>query len=277
MSSFGAYKAWLAGMMRQAPIKADADVLDIAGRHGRRDVHRGAREAPAPHPVHRPGERRCLDVARAHYADGAADGVPVGLRGGGRAGHPLCRRVVRHRDHGRTASVTCPIGRARSPRCSACSSPAGRSCAWSSPRRRTPCGRALYNFYLKHLIPFWGGLITGDREGFVYLARSIKALPRPAGPGRPDARRRVRRCGLEELYRRHRRRPRGKETRGSVAANSSPPLPCSAAAEAAPYRAWRHLPRARAHQVAPAPDGVRHQVVGSTSRRRQAYSTRSMR
>ena len=23
--------------------------------------------------------------------------------------------------------------------------------------------RALYGFYLKHLIPFWGGLITGDR------------------------------------------------------------------------------------------------------------------
>ena len=41
--------------------------------------------------------------------------------------------------------------------------------------------RALYNFYLKHLIPFWGGLITGDREGFVYLARSIKAFPDQQG------------------------------------------------------------------------------------------------
>ena len=41
--------------------------------------------------------------------------------------------------------------------------------------------RALYHFYLKHLIPFWGGLITGDREGFVYLARSIKAFPDQQG------------------------------------------------------------------------------------------------
>ena len=40
---------------------------------------------------------------------------------------------------------------------------------------------ALYGFYLKHLIPFWGGLITGDREGFVYLARSIKAFPDQQG------------------------------------------------------------------------------------------------
>ena len=32
ISSFGAYKTWLAGMMRQAPIDADADVLDPAER-----------------------------------------------------------------------------------------------------------------------------------------------------------------------------------------------------------------------------------------------------
>ena len=44
--------------------------------------------------------------------------------------------------------------------------------------------RALYNFYLKHLIPFWGGLITGDREGFVYLAKSIKAFPNQQGLAR---------------------------------------------------------------------------------------------
>ena len=41
--------------------------------------------------------------------------------------------------------------------------------------------RALYNFYLKHLIPFWGGLITGDKAGFVYLSKSIKAFPNQEG------------------------------------------------------------------------------------------------
>ena len=44
--------------------------------------------------------------------------------------------------------------------------------------------RALYNFYLKHLIPFWGGLITGDRDGFVYLSKSIMAFPNQQGLAR---------------------------------------------------------------------------------------------
>lgn len=88
VSSFGAYKAWLAGMMRQAPIGPDDDVLDIAG-----------------------GSLVCLEFSTPPNA------------------------------------------------------------VW----------RALYGFYLKHLIPFWGGLITGDREGFVYLARSIKAFPDQQG------------------------------------------------------------------------------------------------
>ena len=34
ISSFGAYKLWLAGMMRQAPIAEHHDVLDIAGGTG---------------------------------------------------------------------------------------------------------------------------------------------------------------------------------------------------------------------------------------------------
>ena len=32
-----------------------------------------------------------------------------------------------------------------------------------------------------HLIPFWGGLITGDKLGFVYLAKSIRAFPDQRG------------------------------------------------------------------------------------------------
>ena len=44
--------------------------------------------------------------------------------------------------------------------------------------------RALYRFYLKHLIPFWGGLITGDRSGFVYLVSSIRAFPDQQGLAR---------------------------------------------------------------------------------------------
>ena len=76
VSSFGAYKLWLAGMARQAPIDPADDVLDIAGGTG--DVTFTV--ARAKHPAH----IQCtdlvpemLDVARLHYAEGAAEGVPV--------------------------------------------------------------------------------------------------------------------------------------------------------------------------------------------------------
>lgn len=37
--------------------------------------------------------------------------------------------------------------------------------------------RALYHVYLRIVIPFLGGLLTGDRAGFVYLNDSIRAFP----------------------------------------------------------------------------------------------------
>ena len=76
VSSFGAYKAWLSGMMKQAPIGPDDDVLDIAGGTG--DVAFSV--ARAKHPRHIQCTdlvNEMLDVARMHYADGAGDGVPV--------------------------------------------------------------------------------------------------------------------------------------------------------------------------------------------------------
>ena len=57
LSSFGAYKAWVAGMMRQADIGPDADVLDLAGGTGENHVRGGEGEASAAYPVHRPGPR----------------------------------------------------------------------------------------------------------------------------------------------------------------------------------------------------------------------------
>lgn len=44
---------------------------------------------------------------------------------------------------------------------------------------RPPCApwRALYHVYLRLVIPFLGGILTGDRAGFVYLNDSIRAFP----------------------------------------------------------------------------------------------------
>ena len=86
VSSFGAYKTWLTGMMKQAPISANDDVLDIAGGTG--DV--SFTVARAKHPRHIQCTdlvNEMLDVARAHYADGAADGL---------RGHPLPLHTLRH-------------------------------------------------------------------------------------------------------------------------------------------------------------------------------------
>lgn len=179
VSSFGAYKAWLAGMMRQASISADDDVLDIAGGTG--DVTFTV--AKAKHPRH----IQCtdlvdemLDVARMHYADGAADGVPVDFEVAdaqnipyGEATYDVLTMAYGIRNMPDRPRALAEMFRVLKP---------GGSLVcleFSTPPNRV--WRALYAFYLKHLIPFWGGLITGDREGFVYLARSIKAFPDQQG------------------------------------------------------------------------------------------------
>ncbi len=179
ISSFGAYKLWLKGMMKQAPIKKTDDVLDIAGGTG--DVTFTV--ARAKHPAH----IQCtdlvpemLDVARMHLEDGAADGVPVDFE-------VVDAQAIPYADASYDA-ITMAYGIRNMPdRPLALAEmfrvlrPGGTLVCleFSTPPNRI--WRALYNFYLKHLIPFWGGLITGDKEGFVYLARSIKAFPDQKG------------------------------------------------------------------------------------------------
>jgi demethylmenaquinone methyltransferase/2-methoxy-6-polyprenyl-1,4-benzoquinol methylase len=40
---------------------------------------------------------------------------------------------------------------------------------------------AFYNLYLHHVLPFVGGLISGEREAYRYLPDSIGRFPRPTG------------------------------------------------------------------------------------------------
>ena len=179
VSSFGAYKLWLAGMAKQAPIESSHDVLDIAGGTG--DVtFTMAREK-------RPAHIQCtdlvpemLDVARAHYDEGAAAGVPVDFQVVDAQDIPY--------DDASYDVITMAYGIRNMPdRPRALAEmfrvlkPGGALVCLEFSTPPNGLWRALYSFYLKHLIPFWGGLITGDREGFVYLARSIKAFPNQEG------------------------------------------------------------------------------------------------
>ena len=182
ISSFGAYKMWLAGMMKQAPISANDDVLDIAGGTG--DV--SFTVARAKHPRHIQCTdlvNEMLDVARAHYADGAADGVPVDFE-------VVDAQDIPYADASYDA-ITMAYGIRNMPdRPRALSEmyrvlkPGGSLVCLEFSTPPNAVWRALYNFYLKHLIPFWGGLITGDRDGFVYLSKSIKAFPNQQGLAR---------------------------------------------------------------------------------------------
>lgn len=179
ISSFGAYRRWLVGMMRQAPIGPTDDVLDIAGGTG--DVSRYV--ARFKHPAH----IQCtdlvpemLEVARAHLAHGDFGETPIDF-------DVVDAQDIPYPDASYDV-VTMAYGIRNMPdRPRALSEmfrvlkPGGALVCLEFSTPPNPVWRALYHFYLAHLIPFWGGLITGNREGFVYLAQSIRAFPDQQG------------------------------------------------------------------------------------------------
>lgn len=179
ISSFGAYKGWLHGMMKQAPIGTDDEVLDIAGGTG--DVTFTVAKAKHPKAI-------CctdlvpemLEVAKAHMTDGASDGVPVTFE-------VVDAQNIPYEDESYDI-VTMAYGIRNMPdRPQALAEmyrvlkPGGSLVCLEFSTPPNPIWRALYHFYLKHLIPFWGGIVTGEREGFVYLSQSIKAFPDQEG------------------------------------------------------------------------------------------------
>lgn len=179
LSSFGAYKGWLRGMMRQAPIDGSSDVLDIAGGTG--DVARMV--AAVFHPAH----IQCTDlvpemlaVAEAHRDRGDFQGVPVDFA-------VVDAQDIPYDDDSYDA-VTMAYGIRNMPERQRALAemhrvlkPGGALVCleFSTPPNRL--WRTLYHFYLRHLIPLWGRIVTGDRSGFIYLAKSIRAFPDQKG------------------------------------------------------------------------------------------------
>ena len=179
ISSFGAYRAWLAGMMRQAKaagaITSDTDVLDVAGGTG--EV--AFTVAHTFHPAHiqlTDLVPEMLDVAKELYAKGLSDGVPFDFQ------------VVDAQDmpfaDGSYPVVTMAYGIRNMPDRERALSEVFRVLApggtfvcleFSTP----PNGlwRSLYKFYLMRILPLVGKAVTGDRSGFDYLAKSIRAFP----------------------------------------------------------------------------------------------------
>ncbi len=55
--------------------------------------------------------------------------------------------------------------------------PGGRLVVLELSRPRYPVVRQLYSLYAKHLIPWIGGMISGDRDAYRYLQVSVSAFP----------------------------------------------------------------------------------------------------
>lgn len=179
ISSFGAYRRWLGIMMRLAPITEDDEVLDVAGGTG--DVSRWVARNLHPRSI------LCtdlvpemLEVAQAHAAHGDFGTTPVRFAVADAQSLPFADNSF--------DAVTMAYGIRNMPQRQRALSeihrvlrPGGSLVCLEFSTPPNGLWRTLYHFYLRHLIPFWGGLITGDRSGFEYLAKSIRAFPDQRG------------------------------------------------------------------------------------------------
>lgn len=175
LSSFGIYRSWLRRVARTASC-TDADrVLDVAGGTG--DVAFALCEACPPASIELTDfTPEMLEVAAERITAGANLGVPCGL-------NVVDAHNLPYGDEEFTV-VTCAYGlrnfsdRRRAMREAArVLAPGGRYVVLEFGTPPNAVWRALYRFYLTHMIPFIGGVVTGDRSGFDYLRDSIKAFP----------------------------------------------------------------------------------------------------
>lgn len=175
LSSFGIYKSWLRRVARAAACTGEDSLLDLAGGTG--DVTFTICDACPPAQAELTDfTPEMLDVARERIAAGANMGVPVGL-------NVVDAQDLPYED-GSFTIVTCAYGlrnftdRRRAMREAArVLKPGGRYVVLEFGTPPNPVWRALYRFYLQHMIPLIGGIVTGDRSGFEYLRDSIKAFP----------------------------------------------------------------------------------------------------
>ena len=175
LSSFGIYRSWLARTARAAACTRDDRVLDVAGGTG--DVtFELCRRCPPASVELTDFTPEMLEVAAERIEDGAARGVPVGLREVDAHALPY--------DDGSFTVVTCAYGlrnfseRTRAMREAArVLAPGGRYVVLEFGTPPGALWRALYGWYLTHMIPLIGGLLCGDRSGFEYLRDSIKGFP----------------------------------------------------------------------------------------------------
>ncbi|MCL1798986.1 MAG: ubiquinone/menaquinone biosynthesis methyltransferase [Eggerthellaceae bacterium] len=176
VSSMGLYRRWLATLVERAPITNESDLLDLAGGTG--DVSFAAARMKRPRHIQLTDlVPEMLEVAREHERQGAARGVAVDF-------DVVDAQDIPYADNSYDV-VTVAYGIRNMPdreralrEMHRVLKPGGGLACLEFSTPANPLVRALHGFYLSTVIPFLGGLITGDRTGFVYLKDSIRAFPR---------------------------------------------------------------------------------------------------
>lgn len=178
LSSLGIYKRWLKALVqeaRQEGASSGTRMLDVAGGTG--DVSFAIAQAVGPQSIELTDYTpEMLAVAQRRLDAGEGCGVTIHTAEADGQALPF--------DDGSFDLVTCSYGIRNMPDRQAALSEAYRVLApdgvyavldFSTPPNAL--WRGLYHIYLRLVIPTIGGLLTGDRAGFVYLNDSIRAFP----------------------------------------------------------------------------------------------------
>ena len=178
LSSFGIYKLWLVRTVRVANARPKDEVLDLAAGTG--DVTYAIAKATPP-------ARICctdftpamLDVARSRL-EAEGNGVPIEFE-------VVDAQDIPYPDESFDL-VTIAYGIRNIPDREKAIAEAyrvlkkgGRYVILEFSTPPNVVWRTLYHIYLNVMIPLIGGILTGDRSGFVYLKNSIRAFPNQEG------------------------------------------------------------------------------------------------
>ncbi len=178
VSSFGLYKKWLYRLVSMSEIDSNDIVLDIAGGTG--DVSFEVAKIKHPKAI------VCTDLVPAmlDVAKMREEAKPCGV--------PLTFSVADAQnlpfENESFNVVTMAYGLRNMPRREDALAeifrvlkPGGHLACLDFSTPKNPIWNALYNVYLKYMIPFWGTVIAKDTEGFRYLSNSIKSFPNQEG------------------------------------------------------------------------------------------------